>query len=1059
MDRYHEFLRSLDNSQLVDHINSFDESTPKNASFASVSTDPFDDGLDDFLANLHATQEDGEDEKETKITSPQVTRNDSESSRDVPPNQLAGKSESSASENPGAEVNGSETEHSVEQVAELADESDEELDLGQQHGFGDYGTYLQNKLSKQKQADQKYVRWYKKMAGEMGIQRTTSSIFEGCVVFVNGHTTPPLSEIHRLVIVHGGRFLSYLSSKGSATHIVCDRLTPRKKQEYRNYKVVKAKWILDCVERGQLLDWRDYRLIEDVPYGQTLLPGAKRQAVAETENAPTTTPSTVPPTLPPATPPPATPQFPETQNSSGVEIGDDEDLDLLSAEAPEEEAQSQSRIEFFDTMNQQRGVRDTRVLDAKDPDFLKHFFANSRLHHLSTWKSDLRLKFLRKIAATPIAAAPQGPKVILHVDFDCFFATASCQNRPDLDINVDPVAVTHGGKTSDVASCNYVARARGVSNGMWFAKAQRLCPGIVPLAYDFDLYEKHSSAFYNYLISSKMFDSIFPVSIDEALLDASSYVASGVLVEELCQDIRNTVFDLTGCSVSVGAGGNVLLAKLANKKAKPNGYFHLHENIHGFLSALPVKALPGIGSSIRDKLHHEVGHDPTVGNVFAIPEQRLINVFGQKTGQKLYRYARGIDDTSVALDLSNSEAVLGRKSVLVDVNYGIRFDTVNQLETFLIELSKELYSRMVNLGVCGLALTLRIAKRAPDAPVDPPKYLGLGRCIFVSRSTHLGGPTNDWGLIGSELKSICRMLNIPVSDLRGIAVTMTKLEDVSRIKMRQLKLTFGQKPRPQFVGQNIQHESIDWEVFNQLPPEIQNELRSELLRRESADGPRPEPKASPRSNPQTPRRRSPIKQLPLKRLIRDDSPTRPDLLVSYDEDVLAELPSSIRQEVMKDLRIRKKSKQIDRKLLRSRFLQKDLQRQVLALSEGWMQKQHPVVRPPDFMGRPTLFAQMASELRGWISMLLEQQGPHEDDVAAFAVYIGDLLYQKRLGRCLNLLAVIEEELSKKQMVVDLCGNQTLRPALDDWRSQISQTVKPLIDNYCRKNNIELEHIL
>ena len=168
-------------------------------------------------------------------------------------------------------------------------------------------------------------------------------------------------------------------------------------------------------------------------------------------------------------------------------------------------------------------------MDAKHPDFLKHFFANSRLHHLSTWKADLRLKFLRKVVLEKkqnegnrghIQKIPR-KWLFYMLDFDCFFATASCLNHPNLDINKDPIAVTHGGRTSDIASCNYVARKFGVRNGMWSGKAKQLCPELIQLDYDFDAYERCSAKFYDYLISRGIFDHIFPVLIDEVLLQCN----------------------------------------------------------------------------------------------------------------------------------------------------------------------------------------------------------------------------------------------------------------------------------------------------------------------------------------------------------------------------------------------------------------------------------------------------------------------------------------------------------------------------------------------------------
>ncbi|GMF01670.1 unnamed protein product [Ambrosiozyma monospora] len=135
-------------------------------------------------------------------------------------------------------------------------------------------------------------------------------------------------------------------------------------------------------------------------------------------------------------------------------------------------------------------------MTAKHPDFLKTFFAKSRLHHLSTWKMDLRSDFLSKAVevlrkrrvsnANSSARSHQpGQRVIMHIDFDCFFATVSAlKHVPPIDINNVPVCVTNGGRSADVASCNYVARSMGCKNGMWLGKAKANCPNLVCLNLD-----------------------------------------------------------------------------------------------------------------------------------------------------------------------------------------------------------------------------------------------------------------------------------------------------------------------------------------------------------------------------------------------------------------------------------------------------------------------------------------------------------------------------------------------------------------------------------------------
>jgi len=55
----------------------------------------------------------------------------------------------------------------------------------------------------------------------------------------------------------------------------------------------------------------------------------------------------------------------------------------------------------------------------------------------------------------------------------------------------------------------------------------------------------------------------------------------------LCQD-------KTGCTASAGFGSNRLQARLATKKAKPNGHFYLKpSSVTHFMSDVAVEDLPG----------------------------------------------------------------------------------------------------------------------------------------------------------------------------------------------------------------------------------------------------------------------------------------------------------------------------------------------------------------------------------------------------------------------------------------------------------------------------------
>jgi DNA repair protein REV1 len=67
-------------------------------------------------------------------------------------------------------------------------------------------------------------------------------------------------------------------------------------------------------------------------------------------------------------------------------------------------------------------------------------------------------------------------RVIMHVDMDCFFASVSMRNRPELQ--GVPLAVAYGHHASghsEISCANYTARRFGVRAGMWFADAKAKC--------------------------------------------------------------------------------------------------------------------------------------------------------------------------------------------------------------------------------------------------------------------------------------------------------------------------------------------------------------------------------------------------------------------------------------------------------------------------------------------------------------------------------------------------------------------------------------------------------
>ncbi|KAJ5758900.1 hypothetical protein N7520_006056 [Penicillium odoratum] len=479
---------------------------------------------------------------------------------------------------------------------------------------------------------------------------------------------------------------------------------------------------------------------------------------------------------------------------------------------------------------------------AGNPEFLQQYYRESRLHHLSTWKAELKAQLQ---AATKEKLQSQVAKkkpvhgarrYILHVDFDSFFAAVSLLKHPEL--RDKPVAIAHGsGSGSEVASCNYAARGRGVRNGMWMKGALEACPELQVLPYDFPAYEEASRKFYNSVLA---IDGVVQsVSIDEALIDVTQLcleaggsdgraVSEGSVdrerskADEIAQGLRDSVKDKTGCAVSVGIGANILQAKVALRKAKPAGQFQLKpEAVLDFMGDLSVRDLPGVGHSLSTKLE-DLGVI-LVKDIRTLTRERLISSLGPKTGIRMWEYARGVDKSEVG-----NEVI--RKSVSAEVNWGIRFTNQDQAEDFVKSLCGELNRRLVENLVKGKQLTLKVMRRSMDAPLEPVKHLGHGKCDVFNKSIILGVATNATDIVAKEAISMLRSLNFSPGDLRGLGVQMTKLEllksgSSASLNSSQRQLSFAKSPSRKKTVTGADSKSPS----KNNPPRVENETPTHIV--------------------------------------------------------------------------------------------------------------------------------------------------------------------------------------------------------------------------------------
>lgn len=241
-------------------------------------------------------------------------------------------------------------------------------------------------------------------------------------------------------------------------------------------------------------------------------------------------------------------------------------------------------------------------------------------------------------------------RAVLHVDFDYFFA--QCEELRKPEIKDRPVVVcVFSGRTEDsgvVSTANYVARKYGVKSGIPIRTAKsRLAEAkdVLFLPLDAEYYKQVSE---KAMAAIKENADVFErVGIDECFADVSDRTGGDFgAAESLARRIKDEVKSAAQISCSIGVAPNKMLAKIASDFQKPDGLTVVRpQDAQGFVSALDVDKIPGIGPKTRDRLA-ELGVKKA-GDLAAFDIYRLVDEFGKKNATYMQNAAKGTDDEPV----------------------------------------------------------------------------------------------------------------------------------------------------------------------------------------------------------------------------------------------------------------------------------------------------------------------------------------------------------------------------------------------------------------------------
>jgi DNA polymerase-4 len=314
-------------------------------------------------------------------------------------------------------------------------------------------------------------------------------------------------------------------------------------------------------------------------------------------------------------------------------------------------------------------------------------------------------------------------KIILHIDFNSFFASVEQQANPFL--RGKAIAVAGKGKHSlDVAAANKSlprnplqgrgnsmrldinalqfqrsvittasreAKKRGVKTAMATWEARKLVPDLTIIPGDPQKYGEITSRMM--AILRRHADMVEQFSTDEAFADITNasggdYFGATLLGERIRADIKRECGMY--CTASIGIANNRLLAKLASEAFKPNGFTVVPpEDAEEFVATRPLRDFCGIGPRVAKRLERLGVISVTTLRSFSLAH--LTHEF-KSYGTFLYEASRGRGS-----DLVNDDE-RDPKSVGHSYTFPFNLLSVGEVRKNLLALSDRVAWRMRKHG-------------------------------------------------------------------------------------------------------------------------------------------------------------------------------------------------------------------------------------------------------------------------------------------------------------------------------------------------------------------------
>lgn len=294
---------------------------------------------------------------------------------------------------------------------------------------------------------------------------------------------------------------------------------------------------------------------------------------------------------------------------------------------------------------------------------------------------------------------------ILHCDMNNFYAGVECLHNPEL--RGKPVAVCGSveKRRGIVLAKNYPAKAFGIKTGEAVWEAQQKCRNLIIQPPHYDLYMKYSRL--ARAIYDRYTDQLESMGADECWLDITGSLSYFKKTPcEIAYEIKETIKEELGLTISVGVSFNKIFAKLGSDMKKPDAVTVIEqENFRDMIWMLPASDMLGVGYATKKKLSEMAVR--TIGDLAKIPPEFLVNKFGV-IGNMLWTFANGLDSAPVA----DSGFSIPIKSVGHGSNALTDLANSDEVWPFMLSLTQDISHRLraCEKFAAGVAVYVRDSK-------------------------------------------------------------------------------------------------------------------------------------------------------------------------------------------------------------------------------------------------------------------------------------------------------------------------------------------------------------